>query len=161
MKKKIIAICAVLLAVSVTIAYYSVRLSAKSVIPYSTQIEKVYFSYLDGGELNFYLIDFNTKNQTELHQMTSIWESVSYTRSFGSKNIRNDGKAFMIIVFYRGDDGKLHNYDLDINEKGFVVSNKRKYKMEHGAQEVFQRLSAWLLKNGIKQPIGTSTLIGD
>lgn len=93
--------------------------------------------------------------------MTSIWESVSYTRSFGSKNIRNDGKAFMIIVFYRGDDGKLHNYDLDINEKGFVVSNKRKYKMEHGAQEVFQRLSAWLLKNGIKQPIGTSTLIGD
>ncbi|KIL35422.1 hypothetical protein SD71_14075 [Cohnella kolymensis] len=153
-KKKIIALVVVLLAVSVSTRYYSVHLSAKSVIPHSTQIERIYFSYLDGGETNFYLIEFNDKN-TELHQMMSIFESVSYTRSFGSRNIRNDGKAFMMMIFYRDRDGELHDYDLDINEKSFIVSDKKKYKMVDGEKEAFERLSTWLLEKGIKQPIGT------
>jgi hypothetical protein len=152
LKKKIIALVVVLLTATVTIGYFSVRLSAKSVIPHSTEIERIYFSYLD-DEMNFYLIKFKDKN-TELLEMMSVFDSVSYTRSFGSKNIRYDG-TLMMMVFYRDRNGELHDYDVDINEKGFVVSDKKKYKIVDGEKEVFQKLSTWLFEKGIKQPIGT------
>lgn len=152
--KRIVALVLVSLAVVTTIGYFSVPISAKSVIPLSTEIERVYFSYLDESETNFYLIEFNDKNK-ELHQMMSIFDSASYRRSFGNKNIRNDGKAFMIYVFYRDHNGELHDYDLDINDKGSVVSAKKKYKIVNEEKELFQQLSTWLLENGIEQPIGT------
>ncbi|WP_078546794.1 hypothetical protein [Litchfieldia alkalitelluris] len=153
MKKKSITLGVALLFVFIMLGYFFVPLSAKGVFPHTTQIERIYFSYLNGGKTNFYLIEFNDniKNQ----QLFNIFDSSSYTRSFGSKNIRNDGKAFTMFVFYRDRDGELVDYELDINEKGFVVSNKKKYKMIADDQEVFQQLSKWLLEKGIEQPIGT------
>lgn len=154
MKKKVIALGVVSLLIIITIGYFSVPISSKSVIPHSTKIERIYFSYLDGGPTNYYLIEFDDIN-TELNTIMSILDSVSYKRSFGSGNIRNNGKSFMMTVIYRVRNGETNNYDLDINEKGFVVSDKKKYKMVDEEQEIFHQLSTWLLEKGIEQPIVT------
>lgn len=152
MKKLIIGLILVIVVIVTTIFYYSFPLTTKSVLPHSTQIEHIYFSYLNGDKPNFYLIEFNDKDKVP-QQMITIFDSVSYTRSFGSKNIRNDGNTFIMYVFYRDHNGEILNYDLDINEKGFIVRDKKKYKMVEKEQEVFQQLSKLLLENGIEQPI--------
>ncbi|WP_098742041.1 hypothetical protein [Paenibacillus sp. EZ-K15] len=150
-KKIMIAFILFLLIVSVTIAYYSVRLPAKSVIPHLTQIENIYFSYLKGNKITPYKIEFNDKN-TEIDQLMSIFDSVSYTRSLGSKNIRNGNTTLAIIFLYRDSDGKPKDYFLDINEHGFIISDKKKFKIVRRETEVFKQLSTWLFENGIEQP---------
>ncbi|MFS0864721.1 hypothetical protein [Fredinandcohnia sp. 179-A 10B2 NHS] len=152
MKKSIIALLLVILVIVTTLFYFSFPLSSKSVLPHSTQIEHIYFSNFNGDWPNFYLIEFNDKDISP-QQMIQIFDSVSYTRSFGSKNIRNDGNTFSMHVFYRNQNGEILNYDLDINEKGYIVSDKKRYKMVENEQEVFQQLSDWLLEKGVEQPI--------
>lgn len=147
------ALVVVFFVVILTIGYFSVPLSSKSIIPHSNQIERIYFTYPDEGKTNYYLIEFNVKN-SNLKRLTSIFDSVSYTRSIGSKNIRNDGKTLIMYVIYRDRNGELLNYDLDINEKGYVVSDKKKFKMADEDKEVFKQLSKFVLDEGIKT-IGT------
>ena len=146
-----------LLVVSMTVIYYSVRLSSKSIIPHSTEIEQISFLHLDGSNITPYLIEFEDKN-AELNQLMSILDSVSYTRSprsFVTRNIRNDGgSTFAFVIFYRDRDGELNNYFLDINQKGYVLRGKNKmYKMVERETEVFDQLSKWLFENATKMPV--------
>ncbi|MFD2445447.1 hypothetical protein ACFSO7_15890 [Bacillus sp. CGMCC 1.16607] len=152
MRKKIIALGVLSFVIIITIGYFSVPISYKSVISHSTKIERIYFSYLNGGPTNYYLIEFDDKN-ADLQSIMSIFDSVTYRKSFGNKNIKNNGKSFMMTVIYRVRNGESNNYDLDINEKGFVVSDKKKYKVVDEEQEFFLQLSTWLLEKGIEQPI--------
>jgi hypothetical protein len=55
-----------------------------------------------------------------------------------------------MYVIYRDRNGELLNYDLDINEKGYVISDKKKFKMADEDKEVFQPLSKFVLDEGIK-----------
>lgn len=85
----------------------------------------------------------------------SILDSVSYTRSsrsFFSRNIRNDGEpTFAFIIFYRDRDGEIDDYFLDINQKGYVLRGGKKiYKMVDREEEVFDQLSRWLFERAVK-----------
>jgi hypothetical protein len=108
-------------------------------------MKQYYLINFGSTRIVFYLIDFNDR-KLDLYQMISIFASVSYTRSFGSKTIRNDGRARIMYLIYRDRNGELLNYDLDIDEKGFVVSDKKKFKIVDEEQDVFQQLSKWALK---------------
>jgi hypothetical protein len=57
-----------------------------------------------------------------------------------------------MYVVYRDRNGELLNYDLDINEKGFVISDKKKFKIADEEQSVFQQFSKWVLEEGIEMP---------
>lgn len=155
-KKIIIAVLVVLLAATMAIIYYSVRLPSTSVIAHSTKIEKISFLYLKGTNVIPYLIEFEDQNEV-LNQLMSILDSVSYTRSsrsFFSRNIRNDGgPTFAFIIFYRDRDGEIDDYFLDINQKGYVLRGGKKiYKMVDREEEVFDQLSRWLFERAVRMP---------
>jgi hypothetical protein len=113
------ALVVVIFVVILRIGYFSVPLSSKSIIPHLNQIERIYFTYLEEGKTNYYLIDFKVKN-SNLKRLTGIFDSVSYTRSTRSKNIRNDGKTLIMYVIYRDRTGELLNYDLDIMKRDML-----------------------------------------
>jgi hypothetical protein len=91
----------------------------------------------------------------------SILDSVSYTRSarsFVTKNIRNDGgETFAFTIFYRDGDGELHDYFLDMNQKGYAIRGQSKmYKMVERESEVFEQLSAWLFEKAVEMPVNSN-----
>lgn len=160
MKKKtiiIIAIAVMILAVSLTIIYYTMPLSAKSIIAHSTKIEKIFFHQFNNSSITSYQIDFENDEEKNvaINEFMSILDSVSYTRSprsFDTKNIRNDGGATLgFMIYYRDHDGEVNDYFLDINQKGYVLSGgKNMYKMVEREEAVFEQLSTWLFEKGVK-----------
>ncbi|AWP30504.1 hypothetical protein [Paenibacillus sp. Cedars] len=160
-QQKLVITCAVIiLTISWIINYYSVRLPATSLISHFTTIEKIFFYHLNGSNITPYLIEFED-NHNELNQWMSILDSVSYTRSarsFVTKNIRNDGgETFAFTIFYRDGDGELHDYFLDMNQKGYAIRGQNKmYKMVERESEVFEQLSACLFEKAVEMPVNSS-----
>jgi hypothetical protein len=128
-----------------------------------SQLDQFHHTVQSGAVIHRELVQFSCGNfefedkHAELNQWMSILDSVSYTRSlrsFFSRNIRNDGGAtFAFNIFYRDHDGALHDYFLDINQKGYVLRGGKKiYKMVDREAEVFDQLSTWLFEKAVRMP---------
>ncbi|WP_339292185.1 hypothetical protein MKY48_02215 [Paenibacillus sp. FSL W8-0187] len=125
-----------------------------------SQLDQFHHSVQNGAVIHRELVQFSCGNfefedqNEELNQLMSILDSVSYTRSFFSRNIRNDGgPTFAFIIFYRDRDGEIDDYFLDINQKGYVLTGGKKiYKMVDREEEVFDQLSRWLFERAVRMP---------
>lgn len=72
--------------------------------------------------------------------------SCNYKRSLSNRYIRNDGEVINFVVFYTNKNGPNQNFDMDINDKGYLYINHKRYQAEHADatylfREVFDVLS--------------------
>lgn len=148
MKKKIFLFLFILILVLVGIlSYYYFPLSANNVIPYSENISSVEFGfYVDKGNYHGYYI--RIKDPAEIKELISIFGSTSYTRSSGSTNIRNNVRVINMTIFYSDSKGNLNkNYDIDINDLGYIVRNHSKYRIKEERKDIiFNRVYDMLIK---------------
>ncbi|WP_219836091.1 hypothetical protein [Paenibacillus sp. R14(2021)] len=116
------------------LAYGLVPVSAQTVVANIDEIDSISFDYLSDGEVTHDSIRLKEEDQEEL---ASIVHSAKYNRQYGSKNIRNDGKALLLTFILKNNE----NFQMDINDKGTVVSHHKKYKTN---KIVYDKLLKWL-----------------
>jgi hypothetical protein len=145
-KKLFLFLFILILVLGGILFYYLFPISANSVIPYSENISSVDFGYyIEEG--NVEKLSTQIMDPAEINELISIFESTSYTRTFGSTNIKNNVRLISMTIFYFNSKGNLNNYDVDINDSGYIVSNNKKYKIkEEKKGMVFNRLYDWLIK---------------
>jgi hypothetical protein len=153
LKKKIIALALLLSIIIGLFIYFSFPVSSKELFPISENIGEIHLDFIRYND-NL-MISFTDpvqfKNQAEIREILSILNAVSYNRELAYRpNISNTPNAIRLTIFYKNKEGMFTDlYGLDINDKGFLVSNMKKYKMINGKDEVFNQLYKWFEDNGV------------
>lgn len=136
----------ILLVCGGLLGYYLYPLTADSVLNHPGNIQNVNIGYyLNNGKISTFSID--VKDPAEINEFVNILKSSTYTRSLGTKNIKNNARAILLIIFYTDDNRNLNNYSFDINDHGYLVIENKKYRIEHKQDIIFNRIYDWLLKN--------------
>lgn len=116
------------------------------VFPHVEKISHLDFGdYINEGEVELFTVQI--KETQEIEGIKDILSSASYTRSIGNKLIRNDAISIRFTVFYIDNNGKIDNYEVIMNNQGYLLSNNKKFRVnEDKVGGVFNQLCDYLLE---------------
>jgi hypothetical protein len=144
MKKKYFSYLIIISLLIGCLFYYLYPLKVDKVIPHSEKISYIDFGHVIlNGDVELHSIQI--KDKIKINEFISMIDSTSYNRTLGSKNIRNHSNSIRATIFYLDSKGTINNYDLDINDKGYIVSDHNKFKMKKNIN--FHELYNWLIES--------------
>ena len=139
MKKIVVSIIVLVSVIIVLFSYYGTLLSSKYVFPHTEKIYEInYGHYIQNGEVKLYSKQF--LKTEEIDEILRILDSEKYRRSMGTKNIKNNNKVIIATVLYYDEYGESRNYNIEINDKGELLSNNKKYHTKNNKINIFNSL---------------------
>jgi len=144
--KKIIFFLILIVILIIGFSPYIFSSSMNKVFPHVEKISHLDFGdYINEGEVELFTVQI--KETREIERIKDILSSASYTRSIGNKLIRNDAISIRFTVFYIDNNGKIDNYEVIMNNQGYLLSNNKKFRVnEDKVGEVFNQLSDYLIR---------------
>ncbi|WP_239614655.1 hypothetical protein [Cohnella mopanensis] len=141
MKSKLVALLCVLTIVFGLIIYFAFPVPTKKIFPHSEDITVIHVELVRHNDvLTTYFAEV-ANNQKEIQGIMSILKSESYNRELAYKpNLTNSPNAIQLLT---------NLYLIEVNDKGFLVVNGKKYKMMNRKDTVFNQLYSWLEENGV------------
>jgi hypothetical protein len=134
-----------LLIISLVAYYYFVPLSSNKVIPSADSINKINFGHLiEDGNVSIYSIILD--EPAEISELLDLFGARRFTRSIGSEHIRNQTDSIRMTIFYSNEKGDNNNYDIDINDQGYVVVNHKKFKIKDTDTLLYNQIRTYLLE---------------